>query len=275
MIKMYKAYWEMQFNPFEKNNSFINKNILRTYETKDYTNAKARLNHLTKIKGIGLFTGLSGTGKTFTLKQFSDSLNKNLYKVIYIPLSTVTVLEFYKALAYGLDLDPEAKKIELFRQIQDRIINLSKDKKMTPIFLLDEVQYMKTAVLNDLKLLFNFEMDSKNYAVVILAGQPVLNNILSKQVHEALKQRIVINYNFEGIGKEETKNYIITRLQQCGASPDIFEDTTYEALHGCCNGSIRKLNTLLSNCLLIGCMNKVERINTDVVMAAQNEVELI
>lgn len=272
---MYKTYWEMEFNPFEKNNSFINKESITTYETKDYKNAKARLSHLTKIKGIGLFTGLSGTGKTFTLKQFSDGLNKSLYKIVYIPLSTVTVLEFYKALAYGLDLDPSTKKIELFMQIQERIINLSKDKKVTPLILLDEAQYLKTAVLNDLKLLFNFEMDSKNYAVLILAGQPLLNNILSKQVHEALKQRILINYNFEGISKEETKDYIITRLQLSGASPDIFEDNTYEALYGCCNGSIRKLNTIISKCLIIGCINNEKKINTDIVMAAQNEVELI
>lgn len=41
------------------------------------------------------------------------------------------------------------------------------------------------AILSDLKLLMNFEMDSRNYAVLVLCGQPTLNNTLSMQIHEA------------------------------------------------------------------------------------------
>ena len=33
---------------------------------------------------------------------------------------------------------------------------------MTPIIILDEANYMSNAVLNDLKILFNFDMDSSN-----------------------------------------------------------------------------------------------------------------
>jgi len=76
-------------------------------------------------------------------------------------------------------------------------------------------QYLKTEVLNDLKILLNFNMDSKNYATLILSGQPILNGTLTKQVHEALKQRIVISYNFSGIAKQEIQEYISSRLKLC------------------------------------------------------------
>lgn len=268
---MYKSYWAMEFNPFVKDNK-IN---YACFESVDFKNAKGRLEHLIKIKGIGLFTGSSGTGKTYTLKNFSCKLNSSLYKLVYIPLSTITVLEFYKALAYGLDLVPPNKKIDIFRDIQDRIVSLSKDKKITPVIIVDEAQYLKTAVLNDLKLLLNFDMDSKNYAVLILCGQPVLNNILSKQVHEALKQRIVINYNFEGISKVEVKDYIESRLKLAGVYTDIFKPSAIEAINGCCNGSTRMLNTIVDKCLLIGSINKADFIDTDIVMNTQNEIELV
>lgn len=268
---MYKSYWAMEFNPFVKDNKIKDE----CFESIDFKNAKARLEHLIKIKGMGLFTGSSGTGKTYTLRNFANKLNPSLYKIVYIHLSTITVLEFYKALAYGLDLVPPNKKIDIFRDIQDRIISLSKDKKITPVIIVDEAQYLKTAVLNDLKLLFNFDMDSKNYAVLILSGQPVLNNILSKQVHEALKQRIVINYNFEGISKLEVKEYINSRLKLAGVYTEIFKSNAIEAINGCCNGSTRKLNAIVDKCLLIGSLNKANFIDTDIVMSAQNEIELI
>lgn len=269
---MYKSYWSMEYNPFEKSNTKRDDSI---YKTSDYNNTLARLEHLKKLGGIGLFTGLPGTGKTFSLREFAKTLNPNLYKVIYIPLSTVTVLEFYKSLAYGLDLDPPNKKVDIFKAVQERIITLSKDKRITPVIIIDESQYLKTGIFNDIKLLLNFEMDSKSYAVFILAGQPLLNNILSKQVHEALRQRIIINYNFLGIGKDESKEYIKTKLTECGVHTDIFEENALEAISSYGNGSIRKLNTIVDKCLLIGSMKKVRSIDTEIVMSAQNEIELI
>jgi type II secretory pathway predicted ATPase ExeA len=269
-MDMYKSYWGMEFNPFEKGLS--EKNF---FKSEDYSQALSRLEHLKNIKGIGLFTGLSGTGKTYTLRCFANTLNPNLYKVVYITLSTVTVLEFYKSIAYGLGLEAYSKKIDLFRAIQERIISLSKDKKITPIIIVDEAQYLKTEVLNDLKLLFNFDMDSKNHAVLILTGQPLLNNTLSKQIHEALKQRIVINYNYEGISKEEVSDYLDSRLKLCGIVDEIFNDNAIEAINSCCNGSTRLLNTILEKCLMIGYQKRVKVIDTEIVMSVQNEINLI
>ena len=131
---MFKAFWGMEFNPFDK--SISEKNC---YKSIDYSQASARIEHLKHVKGIGLFTGLSGVGKTFTLRCAVAALNPNLYKVAYIPLSTVTVMEFYRSLAFALDLEPASKKIDLFRLIQERIISLAKDKRIIPFIVIDEL----------------------------------------------------------------------------------------------------------------------------------------
>ena len=116
---MLTAYWEMQFNPFAKSAPGGHH-----FESDDFKQATARLKHLCDIKGTGLFTGNSGTGKTFTLKKYADSLNTGLFKLFYAPLSSVTVLEFYRALAIGLGIEPPYKKIDLFNAIQGRIKSL-------------------------------------------------------------------------------------------------------------------------------------------------------
>jgi len=267
---MFKTFWGMEFNPFDRN---INEKY--SFDSNDYKQSISRLEHLKNIKGIGLFTGASGVGKTFALRCFAKSLNQNLYKVVYITLSTVTVMEFYRALAYGLDLEPKSKKVDLFKSIQDRIIKLAKDRNIVTTIMIDEAQYLNTEVLNDIKLLLNFDMDSKNYVIFILNGQPVLNNTLSKDVHEALKQRIIINYNYEGISRNEILEYIQSRLKICGVHENIFNDNAIEAIYSSCNNSIRKVNIIVEKCLLIGFQKNERTINTDIVMLAQNEIELI
>lgn len=267
---MYKAYWGMEFNPFDK--EIQGKQF---YQNTDYQEMMKRLEYLRNIRGIGLFTGLPGTGKTACLRAFVDGLNPNLYKTVYLPMTIISASEFYRDLASGLGLEPCYRKIENFRGIQERIRCMYRDQKTTLVILIDEAQYLSRAILADLKLLMNFEMDSRNYAVLVLAGQPTLNNTLSMQIHEALRQRIMISYNMQGLTPEEVAAYAKDRMKLCGVTQEIFESAALEAAYGCCGGSIRRLNTLLHRALMIGCDEKLSVIGTKTIMDASNEIELV
>ena len=120
----------------------------------------------------------------------------------------------------------------------------------------------------------NFGMDSENHMVLVMCGQPVLNNIISKNIHEPLKQRITVKYNFSGFTKTETSEYILNRLKLCGSN-NMFNSNTIESIHGYCNGFPRVLNTIVEKCLMLGFQKKVKKINTDIVLEALNEIELV
>lgn len=270
MINLYETYFGMKCNPFNKDIALDN-----TFETQDFKEMQGRLKYLVKTKGIGLFTGASGLGKTYSVKYFCKKLNTSLYKVAYLTLSTVTVMDFYKSFCIELGIEPKTRKIDMFKQIQERIKNLVKDRKITPIIILEEAQYLRTDVLNDLKMLLNFEMDSKDMVVLIMVGQPILNDILSRNVHEALTQRIVVNYTFNGLCLEEVKEYITTRLRLAGINENIFDEAALKAISSNCNGSVRKLNSLIKNCLLICCNTNENTITANTVMMAENTLNLI
>ncbi len=267
---MYMTYFGMKLNPFKKDIEIKN-----TYEFKDFKEVQNRLKYLLNNKGIGLFTGTSGKGKTYAVKYFVKNLNPNLYKVVYLSLSTVTVIEFYRGFCRGLGIEPANKKIDMYNQIQERLQALVKDRKITPIIICDEAQYLKTDILNDLKMLLNFDMDSKDYAVLILMGQPTLNTILSRNVHEALSQRIIVNYMFLGIDYQEVKEYIIDRCSIAGISNDIFDGNAIKALASNCNGSTRYLNNLIDKSLMICCNRKEQTISENTIMLAANDLSLI
>src|SRR5690606_13012539 len=92
---MYKSFYSLAKTPFSKDIQPSD-----AFQSTDYQGALNALKYLQKSKGIGLLIGDPGAGKTFTLRSFKDSLNPSLYHVIYFPLSTGGVMDFYRGLAY-------------------------------------------------------------------------------------------------------------------------------------------------------------------------------
>ncbi len=88
-----------------------------------------------------------------------------------------------------------------------------------------------------------------------------------------MKQRIVINYNFEGLS-EEALEYIRSRLSLAGASSEIFDNNALLAAYRSCAGTIRRLNMILTKTLIIGAQHEKTTIDTDIIMAAANEISL-
>ena len=111
------------------------------------------------------------------------------YRVIYTSLSSLTAIEFYRQLASDLGLEPAFRKVENYRNIQERVKKLSVDKRITPMFILDEANYISNWILNDLKMIFNFDMDSKEKAIVLLVGLPYLNNTLNLNMHDSAENK--------------------------------------------------------------------------------------
>lgn len=264
----YFTRYGLEFNPFIKNS----KEILVT--TSEYKETLFRLDYLAKTKGFGLLTGSPGRGKTTAIRTWAAGLNPSLYKVIYSSLSTLTANDFYRNLVKEFGREPAFKKPDNFRIIQEEITRLSLEKRKTPIIIIDEANYINNAILNDLKILFNFEMDSRDRAAVLLAGLPSLNSTLGLQIHEPLKQRIVMNYNLEGLSKDEGRTYIEEKLKGAGCNQTIFEDAAIEAILNAADGTPRLINKYCNAAMLLGDSGKANLITTDIVMQAINDCEL-
>ena len=258
----------IEFDPFLKNSREI------LFEGSEYKEALFRLDYLARTKGFGLLTGSPGRGKTTIVRNWAKKLNPSLYKVIYTSLSTVTVSEFYRSLASSLGAQPSHRKTENFNSIQDEITRLALDKKKTPVIIIDEANYVNNAVLNDLKILFNFEMDSRDRAVVLLAGLPQICSTLRLTAHEPLRQRIIMNYNLDGFTKEEAREYIDRKLHGAGCSQPVFDDGALEAVINASDGTARMINKFCHSSLVIGNSKEAPVVTADIVMQAVNDCEL-
>lgn len=262
------ARFGLEFNPFLENSKEI------PVDTQESREAAFRLDYLARNKGFGLLTGAVGRGKTTAVRRWKASLNPSLYKVIYSSLSTLTVSDFYRSLASELGLQPSFRKPDNFRAIQEEVTRLALEKRRTPVIIIDKANYVSNAVLNDLKNLFNFEMDSRDRAVILLVGLPQLNSTLRLGVHEPLRQRIIMNYNMEGLSKKEGRTYIPEKLKGAGGTPDIFDGNAVEAVINATDGTPRMINKICNASILIASGRELNSINADAVMQAVSDCEL-
>ena len=260
------SFYGLSCNPFSKKAL----NAKDCFESNDYRQMIDRLNFLKDVNGIGVFTAKPGMGKSFVLDCFNKSLNTNLHQMLYICLSTISVGEFYRQLCDILGLDARGGKTVMFKAIQDRIFYLFKEKRCPLILAIDEAQYLNSGILNDLKMLMNYQYDSLNCFSLILSGETRLNFNLEKPVHEALKQRITVHYNFKGLSPDEISDYIHHKISLAGGASSILAPNAIPTIAGFCHGNPRIIDNLMSDALVLGIQLNAKTIDAEVIMAAAN-----
>jgi general secretion pathway protein A len=266
---MFKTFYSLASTPFPKD--IKTQDIFHSSSQKEVA---ARLDYLKKAHGIGLITGEPGVGKTLALRVFADSLNPALFKPMYLPLSTLTVMDVYRAIATALGENPKAKKIDLFLQIQSTIVNLSKNRGIIPVLILDEMHLARDSFFADISLLFNFNMDSETPFILILSGISYLNTKLSLNQNKPLNQRISTRYNFEPFSPAETAQYISKQLSFAGANYEIFSESAVLAVHSLSSGFPRVINQLCIHSLIYGFQCKKQVIDEECVRDAAIEAGL-
>jgi general secretion pathway protein A len=99
-----------------------------------------RLTHLLDLRGIGLVTGDSGSGKTCACRKVLTRLHTGLYRVVYVSLSTGNVMDLYKTISWEMGLAVERSRAALYRQIKSEVSRVCTDARIRPILVVDEAQ---------------------------------------------------------------------------------------------------------------------------------------
>jgi len=264
------GYYGLTFNPFDK--QAISE--ADHFESTDFKETLSRLNYLKGARGIGVITARPGMGKSYAIRCFAKSLNPNLFRPEYICLSTVSIIDFYKQLCDVLGIQEYGGKSKMFASIRNQIFDLYKEQRRPLILVIDEAQYLCAAILNDIKMLMNYQFDSINCLTLVLCGESYMNKALIKPVHEALRQRITIHYDFVGLSTEESFQYIGHKLQRAGGSISIIDDNALSAVSSWSQGVPRLIDNALSDALKLGAQLDKNTIDSDTIMAAINNQKL-
>ena len=207
---------------------------------------KARFQWLLESPGLALLTGEPGVGKTAVLHQLTQSLNPHRYRLIYSPETDFGRFDLYRNLALELGLEPAFRRAQLWRDIKARIQELSKNKNILPVWIIDEAHNLPNDFFKDFPSFLNFAFDTQSMITVWLVGHPRLNRTLSVAPYEALASRIQVRAQIKPIRERERFAKLIQHaLQQAGCQQTLLSDSGMEMLRQASGGKPRQAGQLL------------------------------
>ena len=83
-----------------------------------------------------------------------------------------------------------------------------------------------------------------------------------------------MNYNMEGLSKEEGRIYIAEKLKGAGCRQPVFEENALEAVLNSANGTPRVINRICDACLIIAASKELRTVTDETAMQAINDIQL-
>ena len=223
------------------------------YFTPSHTEVMANLHYgIESGKGLVVVTGEVGTGKTTILRWMMQRLDRTVL-VAYIFNPRLSVPEFYQHVANLLEVQKWETKSDLLLEL-GRALESRHSRGLRTVLIIDEAQGLSPHVLEEIRLLSNFESDTAKQLQIVLTGQPELRAVLNDSDLRQLKQRVALRCVIKPLPNvEETDRYITSRLLVAGAARiDIFSPGAIDYIFRCSEGIPRNINNLCDNALLAG-----------------------
>jgi type II secretory pathway predicted ATPase ExeA len=213
----------------------------------------ARLDYLTKQRGMGLVTGDTGCGKSTALRRFTASLDANRFFVVYLANPHLGLTGLYRDLLAALGHEPPFSRPKMVALIRSALEDLIVNKHRTPFLILDEAHLLPDDVFEQLRLLFSSHMDSQSLGALLLVGQPELRRTLRMVSHEAFFQRLTTTFHLSPLDLSQSMDYIRHQIRFSGyKGSNLFSDEALTRIYDYTKGVPRLMNRLCTTALLVG-----------------------
>jgi len=247
---------------FEEFYNFANTPFSRTIPTKnlyrgnDSDELIERLKYAATRQLFAVVLGDSGTGKTTTLRRFCDETHEQNYITMYLSDSKLTPRTFYKSLLEQLGYEPKYQRNEAKRQLHKEIEIMKGMNGVCPVAIVDEAHLLDKDMLEEIRFLMNFKMDSQSPMALILSGQTELWDKLKLQSYAAIRQRIDIQCIVGRLDRARTSDYISSQLTYAGTDRELFTDAAVDEIFNFSGGIPRLINKAGTESLMFGAQNR-------------------
>jgi general secretion pathway protein A len=225
-------------------------------------------------KGLIVTSGEVGTGKTTMLRAMLTRLDRSVV-CSYIFNPGLKVDELYHHLAADFGLNEYASKSDLLLKL-GRFLMMRHSRGLRTVLIVDEAHGLSRELLEEVRLLLNFETYTEKQLQIILVGQPELRRILNSPDLRQLKQRISLRCEIKPLKAEEVSGYIRARLKVAGASRlDLFTPDAVALIYRASEGIPRLINNICDNALLTGFALNAKRITAGIVSDVAESLDLL
>ena len=156
-------------------------------------------------KGFVVMTGEVGTGKTLVLRCLFELWEREEIPFAYFIGPRLSTIDFLSYITFELGINvAEPSKGNLLRALYGFLL-AQFEKGLTTVLIIDEAHQMPRSVLEEIRLLTNFETAQQKLVQIVLVGQPELDKKLDSVELRSLKQRIAVRCQLEPLREEEIR----------------------------------------------------------------------
>jgi len=260
---MYKQFFGLTKNPFE-----ISPDPFFYHATPRHNEALANLHYgVGRRKGFIVITGEVGTGKTLLVRCLLAELRKNNIAFGYVFNPLLSTTEFFQYIMADLGLQYSGRsKTEMLLDLNRFLIQRHARGLITAL-VVDEAQALRPELLEEIRLLTNLETSQQKLLQIVLMGQPELEGVLDSPGLRQLKQRVSLRCQLLPLDEEQTRGYVLSRLERAGAKPEpsIFEPEALAKVFEYSRGIPRIINNLCENAMVNAFAREQRAVTADMI----------
>lgn len=268
---MYKPFFGLTKNPFgmSPDSDFL-------FVTSRHREAIAGLAYaLCERKGFLALSGPVGTGKTTVLTWVLEHLSSERIETSVILNPVLTADEFMEMvlLGFGISEIPEGKPRRL-RKLEDFLLRTHESHKVSAL-IVDEAHKLSPELLEEIRLLGNFERSGQKLLQILLIGQSELDDLLNRPDLCQLKQRICVRLTIGPLDRSSLANYVQHRWLKAGGQKTPFSPAVIDRLFQWSGGVPRVVNALADNALMLAYAENQAVLRVEHIDSVARELRLV
>jgi general secretion pathway protein A len=269
---MYEAFFGLRKKPFAMtpDPEFL-------FMTSSHQEALAGITYtILERKGFAVLTGDAGTGKTTLLHSVIGTLSGSSAYIAWIlnPLLSTSELFELALLDLGLTVVP-ASKAQRIVEFQRFLLQANEENKTT-VLIIDEAHKLDPQLLEEIRLLTNFESSAGKLLQIILAGQSELDELLERHDLRQLKQRIAVRLTVDPLyNTTQVTKYIAHRWSKAGGGLELpFSPDGVHLIDKLSRGLPRVINAICDSALLRAFADGTTRVSVEQIASVAVDLRL-
>lgn len=245
---MYTAFFGLTKKPFN-----MTPDPAFLYLTDQHREALAGLTYaILDRKGFLALSGMAGSGKTTLLSWVLQKLPASQVQSSVILNPSLTPEEFLEMamLDFGISEIPDSKARRIWK-LHKFLLQGKLDGKVS-VLIVDEAHKLTPELLEEIRLLGNFECADEKLLQVLLIGQSELDDVLNRPDLWQFKQRLSIRLSLKPLAENEVERYLKHRWMVAGGSDNLpFSGEAIVRLAKWSKGIPRLINSICDSALVL------------------------
>jgi general secretion pathway protein A len=225
-------------------------------------------------RGFSALVAKPGMGKTTLLFRLLESLQESA-RTAFLFQAGQDSRDFLDSLVRDLGIAAKSTDLPALHDALNTMLVKEMEENRRVVVVIDEAQNLTEQMLEQVRLLSNFETPAAKMIHIVLAGQPGLADKLASPALTQLRQRVGSVAHLPALNLKEITQYVDHRLSAAGyRGPQLFAPDALENIAAISEGIPRNINSICFQSLSLGFVYQKRQIDTAIVREVSRDLEL-